>query len=228
MKLTERLLDLLFPPRCVFCRKRLEAGDICPDCLRDLPRCGKIRGRGEFFSQAAAPLYYEKSVREAVLRYKFHGRRGYAAPFARLMAECAGESLEGPFDLITWVPVSRQRLRKRGFDQSELLARETAARLGLPLARALRKSRHTGANSKLAGREARPANVLGAFEAAEPETVREKNVLLVDDIYTTGATLSECSRILLMAGAEDVACLTLAAARKAKNMEKQSIYLGIL
>ena len=59
MKLVKRLSDLLFPPRCVFCRKRLETGDVCPDCAVDLPRCGRIRGRGEFFSQAAAPLYYE-------------------------------------------------------------------------------------------------------------------------------------------------------------------------
>ena len=219
MRLLKRLSDLLFPPRCVFCRKRLETGDICPDCAGELPRCGRIRGRGEFFSRAAAPLYYEGRTREAILRYKFGGKRGCAVPFARLMAACAGEELAGLYDMVTWVPVSRRRRRRRGFDQAELLARLTAERLEAPLAAALRKKRHTGANSRLETREARAANVLGAFEAVDTPALRGKRVLLVDDIYTTGATLSECSRILLMAGAEDVVCLTLAAARKANKKE---------
>ncbi len=217
MKLSRRLYDLLFPPKCVFCRKRLDEGDICPDCLRDMPRCGKIRGRGEFFSQAAAPLYYEFKVRDAMLRYKFGGKRGHVVPFARLMAQCAGEELSGLYDVVTWVPVSRKRRRKRGFDQSELLARRTAENLGVPVVPALRKKRHTGANSGLDTREARAANVLGAFETVDAERFRGKRVLLIDDVYTTGATLSECSRMLLMAGAEDVVCLTFAAARKANK-----------
>lgn len=219
MKLPKALSDLLFPPRCVFCRKRLDEGDICPDCEASLPRCGAIRGRGEFFSAAAAPLYYEDSVRRAMLRYKFRGRRGCVRPFSRLMAECAGEALAGRFDLITWVPVSRQRLHSRGFDQSELLAKGVAERLNMALTPTLRKKRHTGANSALDGREARSANVLGAFEAKNGAALAGKRVLLVDDIYTTGATLSECSRVLLMAGAEDVVCLTFAAARKANRRD---------
>lgn len=219
MKLVKRLSDLLFPPRCVFCRKRLETGDVCPDCAVDLPRCGRIRGRGEFFSQAAAPLYYEGRAREAMLRYKFGGKRGHAVPFARLMASCADEELAGLYDVAAWVPVSRRRRRGRGFDQARLLARLTAERLGVPLVTALRKKRHTQANSRLDTREARSANVLGAFETVNAQLFQGKRVLLIDDIYTTGATLSECSRMLLMAGAEDVVCLTFAAARKANKKE---------
>ncbi len=220
MKFLKTLSDLLFPPRCVFCHRRLDEGDVCPDCQASIPRCGAIRGRGEFFSKAAAPLYYEGSVRDAMLRYKFNNRRGYARPFSRLMAECAGEELAGRFDLITWAPVSRQRLRKRGFDQSELLAAGVADALGLELTSTLRKKRHTGPNSALDGREARAANVLGAYEARNKDVLSGRHVLLVDDVYTTGATLSECSRILLMAGAEDVVCLTFAAARKANKKDR--------
>ncbi len=220
MKFFKALSDLLFPPRCVFCRKRLETQGLCPECEARLPRCGAVGSGGEFFSSAAAPLYYEGAVRAAVLRYKFKNRRGYAKTFSRLMASCAGEELAGRFDMITWVPVSRQRLHKRGFDQSELLARGVAENLGMELTPALRKRRHTGANSALDGREARAANVLGAFEAREPGLVRGRRVLLVDDIYTTGATLSECARVLLIAGAEDVVCLTCAAARHANKKGK--------
>ncbi len=206
-----KLLDILFPPKCVFCRKRIDEGYVCRDCASSLPRCGKIRGRGEFFSSVTAPFYYKDTVRGAILRYKFSRRRGYARGFAPFMAEKAREELEGEYDIITWVPVSRARLRKRGYDQSRLLAENTARLLGREAVPTLRKKRNTGANSSLEGREARAANVLGAFQVPDPETVRRRRVLLVDDIYTTGATLSECSRMLLMAGAEDVICLTLAA-----------------
>lgn len=208
----DRLRDLLFPPRCVFCRKILKDGLLCPDCRDKLPRCGRVITRGEFFSKCCAPLFYTGSVRDALLRYKFNGRRGYAALFAQLMAESVGEELAGEYDIVTWVPVSARRLHERGYDQAELLARSLAAILGAPVERLLKKSRHTNANSSLSGRAARAANILGAYEAIDRETVRGKRVLLIDDIFTTGATMSECARILLMAGAEDVVCCTVACA----------------
>lgn len=208
------ILKLLFPPRCMFCRRIIDGGHICDGCLDGLPRCGAVKNRGEFFSACAAPLYYEGPVRKALHRYKFSGKRGYAAGFAELMARTASEELADSFDLVTWVPVSAKRLRQRGYDQARLLAEETAARLGTRAVSTLKKSRHTAANSTLESRESRAANVLGAYEAPDRTVVTGRRVLLIDDIFTTGATMSECSRILLMAGAEDVVCLTVAAARR--------------
>ncbi len=217
MGLWENVKRLLFPPRCVFCRRVLEAGSVCGECAASLPRCGEVKSGGEFFSKCAAPLYYTGDVRSALLRYKFHGRTSCAPAFAALMAQCVREHMDGMYDLAAWVPVSAKRLRARGYDQSRLLAERTAEELGVPAEALLRKTRHTKANSGLRGREARAANILGAYEVPEPEKCRGRRVLLIDDIYTTGATMSECSRMLLMAGAEDVVCVTAAAARLARK-----------
>lgn len=214
MGILSRVRELVFPAKCMFCR-RITGGElICPECRVRLPEYGRVRGHGEFFSDCCAPLRYEGDVRRALLRYKFNGRRGYAAGFAKLMADCVSEVLEDSFDVVTWVPVSARRLRERGYDQARLLAELTAERLGVQVVHALRKSRHTRANSSIKGREGRAANILGAYEVRDAAAVRGKRVLLVDDIVTTGATLSECSRMLLMAGAEDVVCAAAAAARK--------------
>lgn len=218
----KKLLSLLFPPRCIFCRKITDGGSICKSCQGDLPVCGQIKNRGEFFSAAAAPLYYEGSVRKALHRYKFSGKRGYCVGFSELMADCVRRELSDRFDVVTWVPVSAKRLRKRGYDQSKLLAERTAERLGAPVVRALKKTRHTKANSTLEGRESRAANILGAYEVTQRELVAGKRVLLIDDIFTTGATMSECARMLLMAGAGDVVCAAVAAARR--NNRKNQTY----
>ena len=220
MGLGKRLTAILFPPRCMFCRRILDEGNICPACRDRLPRCGPVKGRGEFFSQCAAALYYVDDVRRALLLFKFRGRQAFAVGLGGLMAETVREHLAGTYDLITWAPVSDKRRRRRGYDQSELLCRAMAKSLGETYVRTLRKVRHTAANSTIDTPEARAANVLGAYEAADPEVVRGRRILLVDDIYTTGATLSECARMLLMAGAEDVICCTAAArppAKKRKN-----------
>ncbi len=216
MEFFESIKKLLFPPRCVFCRGIIEEGTVCKRCEASLPRCGRVKTGGEFFSKCVAPLYYLGDVRKALLRYKFNGKTSCAPAFAALMAESVREELSGEYDLITWVPVSPQRLRKRGYDQSKLLAEHTAALLGQRVTPLLRKSRHTAANSSLEGREARAANILGAYEVTDPAACQGKRVLLIDDIYTTGATMSECSRMLLMAGAEDVVCAVAAAKRNTK------------
>lgn len=214
MSLFSRLAALLFPPRCIFCRRVTDGEDICPACRDTLPRCVAVKCRGEFYSGCCAPLYYRGSVRSALLRYKFRGRTGYARELGRLVAQCVREELAGEFDLITWAPVSRKRLRERGFDQAKLLAQRTGEALGAEPVETLRKIRETPRNSTIKGRAERAANVLGVYEAVDPALVRGRRVLLIDDIVTTGATLSECARTLLMAGAEDVVCAAAAFAGK--------------
>ena len=120
---------------------------------------------------------------------------------------------EADFDCVTWAPLSRKRRRERGYDQGELLARAMAKRLGLPAAATLVKARHTQPQSGLDSAEARRANALGAYAILNGAEVAGKRVLLADDVVTSGATLSECARTLLEAGAEFVWCVTLAQAR---------------
>ena len=123
------LLDLLFPPRCPFCRRLLTERHalLCPDCQRTLPwlEGDSARRTGEFFGVCVSPLAYRGPVREAVHRYKFSGSRSYARPFGQLMAQCVRDQLDGRFDCVTWAPLSARRLRQRGYDQARLLAEST-------------------------------------------------------------------------------------------------------
>jgi predicted amidophosphoribosyltransferase len=116
------------------------------------------------------------------------------------------------YDCISWVPVSKKRLRKRGYDQVELIAKVAAEALGLPLVSTLYKFRDTPPQSSIRDFAKRRANVLGAYKPIAPETVSGKRVLLLDDVVTTGATASECARVLLTAGAKDVSFAAVAAA----------------
>ena len=203
----------------MFCRRITGGENVCPECERELPVCGAVRSGGEFFSKCAAAFYYRGGVRRAVLAMKFGRRRSYARNFGDFVAGTVREHLTGEFDVITWAPLSARRRWTRGFDQAELIARRVGEILGVPVIRALVKCRHTRPQSGLR-REARAANASGAYRAADPETFRGLRVLIVDDVITSGATLSECARVLLMAGAEDVVCAAAAKAGLSKNMEK--------
>ena len=211
------LLDLLFPPRCVFCGKLLATGerDFCARCQRELPwlEGPAAEQTGEFFSLCAAPLRYQGVVRDSIRRYKFKGRQGYHKAYGKLVAQCVHDHLAGKYDLITWVPLSEKRRRERGYDQAFLLASAAALELGDVAVETLRKSRHTDAQSGLEGEAERRANVLGAYIAVDPELVAGRRVLLIDDVVTTGATFSECARVLRTMGAKDVVCAALARAR---------------
>ena len=211
-----QLLDLFFPPKCPFCGKVLDHAGICPACEKALPWTAEGAGLRELPGglQCAAPLWYEGKVREGLLRFKFQGARAAAGPLGELVARCAAERFSGAFDVVTWVPVSRRRLRSRGYDQARLLA-ESACRLWeVRPEQLLQKITDNPAQSGLTEEAARRANVLGVYEAAEPERIQGYRILLVDDICTTGATLAECARTLRDAGAADVMCVCAALARR--------------
>lgn len=215
------VLDLLFPPRCVFCRDILISGDvgICSRCQNELPWIvgQEAEQKLEFVSLCVSPLWYQSDVRDSIRRYKFHDNSGYAKTYGRLLAQCITDHLAGKYDLITWVPLSAKSLKKRGYDQSMLLAMATALELNEIAVETLRKTRNTDTQSSLKDDSARRANVLGAYDIIDPELVEGKQILLIDDVVTTGSTLSECARILLTVGAKDVVSAVLTRARGEKS-----------
>lgn len=148
-------------------------------------------------------------MRESIHRYKFQDRSGYSGYYGHLLAQCVTDHLTGMYDLITWVPLSAKRLKKRGYDQAMLLAMAAALELDDVAVETLRKARDTEAQSGLKDRSARRANVLGAYEVIDPELIAGKRILLIDDVVTTGSTLSECARTLRTFGASDVVCASL-------------------
>ena len=212
-RINDSLLNFFFPRKCPFCGRPAGKALLCDQCAKSLPRCEKIR-QGADFGRCAAPLYYEDAVRKAILDYKFHGKLGGLDCFGRMMAETAAERYSGEFDAVTWVPVSKRRLKKRGFDQARYLTASLCVDWHVAPLETLRKVADNPAQSGIDDPAERRANVLGAYEAVSPERFAGKRLLLVDDICTTVATLAECARVLKASGAADVMCLTLAMVRE--------------
>lgn len=199
--------------------------DICRRCLLDAPiyPFGRLtpdkQGKNNihFLDSFTAVWYYEGDVRRSILRYKF--RRGiFLAPkYARMLAEKLSQQGMVQPDVLTWVPVSRMRRFQRGYDQCELLAKHLGKMLGIPAVSTLQKVRNTPPQSGLDSAAMRKANILGAFALKENANIAGKTVLLVDDIFTTGATMNECARVLLTSGAAQVHGATVAVTRNHKK-----------
>ena len=218
----ERTLDLLFPPICVTCRR--VGRWICARCWETVQwmygeacgRCGIASAENPctLCADAGSPLRtvvavanFEGTAREAVHALKYEGRYAIASTLGRLLA---GAAHELAVDCVAPVPLHAARRRERGYDQAELLARTAARTLRVPLnADALVRVRRTKQQVSL-GLDARRENVAGAFVAAR--SYRGQTVLLVDDVYTTGATLHAAAGALLEAGASSVVAAAFARA----------------
>ncbi len=216
------VLDLLFPPKCPFCRRVVDGAAVCGACEKSLPWTkgeeGLYPGLDELF--CAAPLFYEGAVRDALLRLKFRGADHLARPLGELLARCAAERFAGEFDAVTWVPVGPKRLKERGYDQARLLA-ESACRLWETAPeRLLVKMGDNPAQSGLADAAARRSNVLGMYQIAPGARVAGRRILLIDDICTTGSTLAECVRTLRRGGAERVVCAAVARTRPERDEQR--------
>ncbi|HZA61065.1 MAG TPA: double zinc ribbon domain-containing protein [Actinomycetota bacterium] len=211
------MLNLLFAPRCAACNA--DGGPMCGACAGRVgvlippwcARCGRPTETAvatcpdcppRAVAAARSPFLYDGPIADAIRALKFRGWGWLARSLAAAMAEVGS----GPADIVTWVPLSRRRRARRGFDQAELLARETARRLGLPCRRLLRRTRDTPAQTGQGGRERR-ASPRDAFRAVRPSP---SSVLLVDDVMTTGATAAACADVLRRAGARTVRVLTAA------------------
>lgn len=222
MKLFKLINHLLFPEKCVLCGQilRKEQLDLCSKCRIDQPECDVSREKYPYLDSWIALWDYRDNVRRSLLKYKFYGRRNYAAAYGRLLSMKLLREDRTGVDLITWIPISQKRLKKRGFDQVELLAQKVSQELQIPAMALLWKKRDNPQQSRIVGNAQRRANVLGAYEAIHRESIQGKSILLLDDILTTGATAGECARILLEAGAKEIHFAAIAAANK-KNQDRK-------
>ena len=214
MRIVDRLLNLLFPPKCVLCRKILEKNetDLCQSCRIDAP---DFPGKGRevpFLENWTAVWRYEGDARGSLIRFKFYNARYYADAYGRFLAMRLTRDGLDDFDVLPWVPAGKKRLRERGYDQCALLAAAVGRELNVQPVRLLKKVRTNRRQSGVAGEEARKANVLGAYAVISPDAVAGKRVLLLDDIMTTGATVSECAKVLMTAKAKEVYGAVVAAA----------------
>lgn len=219
MKLLDAIAGILFPPKCLLCRKILgsEELDLCRTCRIDGPECRHFQKKLPFVDSWAAVWYYEEQARSSILRYKFYGARSNARGYARLLAMRLQEEHPDGFDLLTWVPISPLRKLRRGYDQVELLTRAVGRELGMEPIPLLKKIRNNPPQSGIVGQAHRRANVLGVYRVENADALAGKRILLLDDVITTGATVGECARMLLTAGCKEVHCGAVAVARHQTN-----------
>lgn len=223
------ILDIFYPPHCYLCGKSLSTHRyICESCLDSFEKitdpvcekCGKpalksggvceecAKGNREFFLARSFGLYRPgRGLAEAIAGFKYEGEKALGSDLARLFDRGKTGYLLRKADALTYVPLSRNKRRDRKFNQAELLARAVSRENDIPLFRTLEKTENTRPQAELS-REERLNNVRGSF--AWEETVDYDSVLLIDDVFTTGSTVDECSKVLKDAGAERVYVVTLA------------------
>ena len=237
-------LDTIFPPLCMACRARLsEPHSLCAACWSAISFiegaacarcgmpfevdpggetiCGPCHAKPHDFERAVALFRYDEASKPLILSFKHGDRLDQAPAFARWL-ERSGQPLLDRADLIVPVPLHRSRLWRRRYNQAAVLSQGVArlcARPHDPLV--LERKRPTQSQGEMPSAKARRRNVLGAFRVrpGKDERVKGRSILLVDDVFTTGATLDACARALKRAGAERVDALTLARVVKATSSD---------
>ncbi|MBR4766291.1 MAG: ComF family protein [Clostridia bacterium] len=225
-KIINGFLDAVFPPRCIFCDRvtALENG-ICSECSEKARKieepvclkCGmskkncECKSRSRFFDGLCAPYEYEGVVKKGIHIFKFDGQRDNSRYYSHIMAQCVKNRFgDIYFDIVTSVPATVSSVKKRGFDQSSLLARGVAKELGLVYDCNVIKKIYETKSQHFLSILLRRGNLTGAFEVADKSKAEGKTVLLCDDVSTTGETLDECSKMLYLAGAEKIYCSVIA------------------
>lgn len=229
------LLELLYPPHCYLCGEPIQGGYICDGCLNEIERveppicdrcggpldndrldlCPECANRIRYFHLARSYGFYEGGLAELIKALKYQGERALSKELARYLYEIADgvrEQIGATYEAITFVPMTKPELKERGFNQAALLAKDLGKALGVEAFPTLIKVRETEAQTKLKAKD-RLENLKGAFSCATPGPYC-KSILLIDDVYTTGATANECSKVLKEGGYEQVLVLTVARTRE--------------
>ena len=234
MKVFALLRNLVFPPKCIICKKVLPISkrrpNVCKSCSEKLfiipvsscKKCGRVRdvsfnkpyclfcaSQVSGIKGLVAPFIYRNETREAILRFKFGNKPYYAASFAYFIKDRIDKyNLTDSIEAVVPVPISAERKRERGYNQSFLLAKYLSRQLKVPLIDCLNKIKDTKPQSTLKFSERR-TNLKGSMEL-KPDTDLPKTVLLLDDVYTTGSTAGACAKLLKKAGANEVLVSTVA------------------
>lgn len=236
-KLLERILELIYPNKCIYCNELIPIGGdslVCEECsnnikVADKPRCImcdrpiKItavchicKDMNIYFDKGFAVYNYEGKVKNAILNFKYNNKKRNCKPFSDIMLKYFLENSDTMPDIIVPVPLYKKRYRKRGFNQSELLAIEISKGLGIETLNVLDRIKETKPQSGLKMAQ-RIKNLKGAFALNEKYEVKDKNILIIDDIFTTGATCNECAKVLRKNGAQTIMFLTIASVRDAEK-----------
>lgn len=200
MRIFNKILAVLFPQKCLGCKKENEI--LCPDCL------GKISRPDTPYLKWVhiASNYQDPVLKKALWMLKYQGAKQLAKPLAELIRERVWKKLETDGWTIVPVPLSPKKLRHRGYNQTEIIARHLFNSQNNLLwgGGLLSKTRETRSQVEVKDKEERLANIVDSFKAEKPELIKGKKIILIDDVYTTGATMSEAKKVLKKAGAKKV------------------------
>lgn len=207
--LTENLLNLVYPAHCYICKTRLGALDkpgLCERCKSGIRQVHICHTKGTY-----SACIYEGPIKEVIHLFKYNGKVALGRFLSGLMIDFAKsnpEALDG-IDIIAFVPMLAADLRRRGYNQSRILAFAISKHYGIKLGDLLEKTVSTRHQNELT-RDERLSNLKGAFRPKNLHEVDGARILLVDDVMTTGATLDECAKTLIRSGAKEVRSFTLA------------------
>lgn len=206
-----KALCTFLPERCPYCDKLINSGALfCNECKESFSTITyRTYAKGGFPCISATP--FTANFAEAIKRFKFSNRRQYAFSLACAMADAiTKEYAEEEFDYIVYVPIHKIKKRERGYNQSRLLAKNLSYILEIPVADVLVKVRNNETQHTIIHATKRAENVKGAFKVTCKETIKDKRILLIDDIITTGSTLGECARVLYKCKPASIHCATFA------------------
>lgn len=211
MGFMRKLTAFFYPERCPYCNKIVDAEDIaCDDCLERIKTKQRPILRGTMGYRCVSSFLYDGSVRKMLIRIKFHERTQHIRQVTTILArDIRAVYGECHFDMITYVPMYPKDQRKRGYNQSELLCKVLSEELDIPVADVLKKVKHTKKQHTLTYSK-RKKNLSGAFNLIDRSLVKNKSILLVDDIVTSGVTLGTCCKKLNEAKPALICCAAIA------------------
>lgn len=212
-----KILPIFFPRVCGICKKKINEKYTCEKCSNILKYTMKrqlcVRNINSYVDQHIGLFLYQDFIRKVILQFKFEGKAYIANTFAELMCQVIVDKKIFP-DLIIPVPIHSKRYRERGYNQSELLSKWISKKLNIQHdTKTLIKVKNNLAQSTL-DKACRKKNVLNVYQINSKANISEKKILLIDDIYTTGATVNECARLLKQNGALEVIVITIAYSQK--------------
>ena len=207
MRFLDWILSFIYPNKCPYCKKIIDYKSTeCMSCAEKMYSTSFRRIIGDNLI-CYAPLKYNSIVKNALVEYKFKNQRHYYKSFAKAMVNVS-EINNLRFDTVTSVPLSEIRRKNRGYNQSELVAREFTYHYGIPYIETLKKVMENKEQHTLS-REERAYNVKGVYDLLDCD-ISGKTIIICDDIVTTGHTLAECANVLLKRNAKDVICMAVA------------------
>lgn len=234
------LLDIIFPPRCPFCGKTVnkKSGGICDECKTSLPyipedKCRicsvekkycECKKRSYPCSRRTAPFYYEDLARRGVVRFKKYRHFGGLDTLAKLVAEQVKKDYSDVlFDYAVGIPSTKHSLRERGYNQTVLLGKRVAKLLDIPFRDDILVRVFETKPQKGMSRTERIGNVAGAYDVSDPQLVEHKSILIIDDVFTTGATANECAKMLKIFGARRVYGASICVGVRRNKIKKKSL-----